>query len=260
MLKVFDQARVLLVRAERENRLYTMQLNLSGPCFLLTKIEEEAWLWHALFGHLNFRSLRDLGVKNMAVGVPVIKHCEQVCDGCMLGKQHRRPFPAASSYRAEHGLELVHTDLCGQITPMTPGGKSYFLLVVDDNTRFMWVELLSQKSEALQYFKKIKAEAEVEIGRKMKALRSDRGGEFNSALFTVFCTDSGIKHFTTAPYSPQQNGVVERRNQTVVEMARCLLKSMQVPGIFWGEAAKTAVYILNRSPTRSLEGITPYEA
>jgi transposase InsO family protein len=79
-------------------------------------------------------------------------------------------------------------------------------------------------------------------------------------VFTAYCNEQGIKHNTTAPYSPQQNGVVERRNQSVVEMARCLLKSMKVPAKFWGEAVKTAVYILNLSPTRSLEGRTPFEA
>jgi hypothetical protein len=90
--------------------------------------------------------------------------------------------------------------------------------------------------------------------------RSDRGGEFNSTAFCKFCDDGGIKHFTTAPYTPQQNGVVERRYQTTVEMARCLLKSMAMPPTFWGEAVKTAVYLLNRAPTRSVDGMTPYEA
>ena len=124
----------------------------------------------------------------------------------------------------------------------------------------MWIELLASKSEALRYFKKIKAAAEVESGHRLKAFRTDRGGEFNSGPFISFCDESGIKHNTTTPYSPQQNGVVERRNQTVVEMARCLLKSMQVPAKFWGEAVRVAVYLLNRSPTKSLKGKTPFEA
>jgi transposase InsO family protein len=88
----------------------------------------------------------------------------------------------------------------------------------------------------------------------LKALRTDRGGEFNSRMFTTFCTEQGIKHFTTTPYTPQQNGVVERRNQSVVEMARCLLKGRNVPPRFWGEAVTTAVYLLNRSPTKLSQG------
>jgi len=124
----------------------------------------------------------------------------------------------------------------------------------------MWLEVLAAKSEALECFKRFRAAAELESGCRLKAFRTDRGGEFNSGAFVVFCSDHGIKHNTTTPYTPQQNGVVERRNQTVVEMARCLLKSMGVPSKFWGEAVRTAVYILNRSPTKSLNGKTPYEA
>ena len=119
------------------------------------------------------------------------------------------------------------------------------MLIVDDHTRYMWVELLGVKSEALACFKKFRAAAELESGRHLKALRTDHGGEFNSGAFVVFCSENGIKHNTTTPYTPQQNGVVERRNQTVVEMARCLLKSMNVPSWFWGEAVRTVVYILN---------------
>jgi hypothetical protein len=154
----------------------------------------------------------------------------------------------------------VHTDLCGQITPKSIGGASYFLLVVDDYSRYMWVEMLKRKDQALEMFKKVVARAENESGAKLKAMRTDRGGEFNSNLFSIFCSEGGIKHYTTTPYTPQQNGVVERRNQSVVEMARCLLKAMKVPSVFWGEAVRTAIYLLNRSPTKALNNITPFEA
>lgn len=132
-------ARGVVIRAERKNRLYLMKVNLTSPVCLLTKMEEEAWCWHARYGHLNFRALRDLGVKEMVEGLPLIKKVEQVCDGCALGKQHRAPFPQASAWRASDGLELVHMDLCGPITPTTPGGKSYFMLVVDDHIQPLYV-------------------------------------------------------------------------------------------------------------------------
>jgi transposase InsO family protein len=121
----------------------------------------------------------------------------------------------------------------------------------------MWVEMLKSEDQALECFKRIKLRAETKSDCKLKAL-TDRGGEFTSNLFSVFCSQGGIKHYTTTPYSPQPNGVVERRNQTVVEMARCMLKSMQVPSEFWGEAVCTTVYILNRSPTRTLNNKTPF--
>jgi transposase InsO family protein len=266
VLQVFERRetaqkeRGILIRAERRNRLYLLKVNLTTPVCLITKMDEDAWLWHAWYGHLNFRSLRDLGTKKMVDGIPLIQRVEQVCDGCALGKHHCAPFPRATSYRATTGLELVHGDLSGHITPPTPGGKRYFLLMVDDFSRYMWLELLATKDEAFVAFKKVKCAAEMESGRQLKVFRTDRGGEFKSGVFTVYCTEQGIKRNTTAPYTPQQNGVVERRNQSVVEMARCLMKSMQVPAQYWGEAVKVAVYLLNRSPTKSLNGKTPFEA
>lgn len=134
------------------------------------------------------------------------------------------------------------------------------MLLVDDFSRFMWVYMLKSKDEALANFKKFKIFVETESDKKLRAIRTDRGGEFTSTAFKLFCEEQGVKRFLTAPYSPQQNGVVERRNQTVVEMARCMLKSMEVPSKFWAEAVKTAVYILNRAPTQSVSEATPYQA
>jgi transposase InsO family protein len=259
--KVYDAERLLLARAPRvKNRLYLLNLHLAAPVCLISKADDLAWLWHGRYGHLNFRALKELGAKSMVDGLPLIDRVDEVCDSCALGKHQRHVFPQVASYRAESGLELVHADLCGQIRPQTPGGKSYFLLIVDDHSRYMWVELLKTKDEAFKCFKRVRALAETEHGAKLRAFRSDRGGEFNSLEFKEYCDEHGIKHFTTAPYTPQQNGVVERRNCTVVEMARCLLKARGVPAEFWGEAVSTAVYLLNRSPTKSLKGKTPYEA
>jgi transposase InsO family protein len=127
------------------------------------------------------------------------------------------------AFHMEKPLELVHMDLCGPIMPLTADGKKYFLLLIDDHSRYMWLELIRTKDEALRLFNKVKALAEIEHGSKLLAFRSDRSREFNSTAFSDFCKENIIKHFTTVPYTPQQNGVVERRNQTIVEMARCLL-------------------------------------
>lgn len=124
----------------------------------------------------------------------------------------------------------------------------------------MWLVLLRTKDEAFDAMRKVLKRAEVEVSKEVKALRTDRGGEFTSKQFAEYCENRGIRHFLTAPYSPQQNGVVERRNQTVVSMARSLLKSKNMPGALWGEAVSTAIYLLNRSPTKSVQGKTPYEA
>lgn len=196
----------------------------------------------------------------MVEGLPEITQTNQVCDGCVVGKQHRLPFPHTATFRAKERLALIHGDLCGPISPTTPGGNKYFMLLVDDCSRFMWIFLLKGKGEAFEVFKRFKKLAESESGERLKCFRTDRGGEFNSAEFKKYCEEKGVKRHFTAPFSPQQNGVVERRNQTVLEMARCIMKSKSVPAEFWGEAVKTSVYVLNRSSTKSVEGITPYQA
>ena len=118
---------------------------------------------------------------------------------------------------------------------------------------------LGSKGEAANAIRRAQASAEAECGRKLRVLRTDNGGEFTAAEFASYCADEGVQHHY-ASYSPQQNSIVERRNQTVVGMARALLKQRGMPATFWGEAVVTAVYILNRSPTKALDGRTPYEA
>jgi transposase InsO family protein len=164
-----------------------------------------------------------------------------------------------AKFRATERLELIHADLCGPITPATPGGKRYFLLMVDDLSRYMWLVLLSTKDEAEAAIRRIKAAAEVQSGCTLRTLRTDRGGEFTSRSFEEFCADTGVQRHLSAPYTPQHNGVVERRNQTVVATARSMLKGRGVPNTFWGEAVTTAVFLLNRSFTRAVDDKTPYE-
>lgn len=119
---------------------------------------------------------------------------------------------------------------------------------------------MTMKDEAFKCFKRVKALAETEHGGKFRAFCSDHGGEFNSIEFKEYCNKHGVKYLTTTLYTPQQNGTIECSNRTVVEMVRCLLKSKNVPGEFWGEAISTAVYLLNHALTKSLQGRTPYEA
>ena len=124
----------------------------------------------------------------------------------------------------------------------------------------MWLAMLSSKDRVADAIKEIKARAEGESGRKLGALRTDRGGEFTTHEFAKYCAGEGIHHQRTAPYSPQKNGVIERRNGTVVAAARSMLKAKGLPGRLWGEAVATAVYLLSRCPTKSVEGMTPFQA
>ena len=119
---------------------------------------------------------------------------------------------------------------------------------------------MKEKSEAFTKFEKFKALVEQETGAKIKTLRTDRGGEFTSSEFNDYCESSGIKRHLTAQYSPQKNGVVERRNRTLMEMTRSILKHMDVPNFLWGEAVRHATYLINRIVTRTLLFQTPYES
>lgn len=235
---------------------------MARPICLVASSTDAAWRWLAHFGHLNFQALQRMSQGDMVRGLPAIDHIDQLCDGCLAGKQRWAPFPEEAKYRAHAAFELVHGDICGPITPETPTGKKYFLLLVDDMCHFMWILLLSGKHEVAATIKQFQAGIEVETGWKLQVLRTDCGGgrEFTSMEFTEYCVDRGVRQQLTAPYSPQQNGVVERRNQAVVAAARSMLKAARIPTHFWGEAVVVAVYVLNRSPTKSLDRVMPYEA
>nr|GEX91755.1 zinc finger, CCHC-type [Tanacetum cinerariifolium] len=149
-------------------------------------------------------------------GVPRINHVGQICDACLLGKHSRTPFLNQAKFRSKNPLDLVYGDLCGPISPATHTGKKLIFLLVDDCTRFMWAYFLTSKDQALSTFKEFRQKIEM----KMRMLRTDRGGEFTSNEFTKYCKENGIARQLTAPHSPQQNGVVERRNRTVLSTTR----------------------------------------
>ncbi|GJU50602.1 zinc finger, CCHC-type containing protein [Tanacetum coccineum] len=259
-LWVRDKTGRLLMKVQRSpNRLYKIELEEVRSTCLIAQISDPTWLWHARLGHLNFGALKTMSDKNMVEGMPKLYVPTQPCEGCLVGKQMRHSFPAHTNYRATKRLELIHGDLCGPISPPTPSGNRYFMLLVDDYSRVMWVYLLKSKDEAFQVFKNFRGLVEVETGEKMKLFRTDRGGEFLSNQFTSYCNETGLERHYTSPYSPQQNGVVERRNRTVVEMVRSNLKTMCMPDVLWGEAVNHAVYVLNRVTSKALKDSTPYE-
>ncbi|GJU79055.1 zinc finger, CCHC-type containing protein [Tanacetum coccineum] len=210
-------------------------------------------------GHLNLTDIKKI-LEKSRVGVPRINHAGQICDACLLGKHSRTPFPNQAKFRSKNPLDLVYGDLCGPISPATHSGKKLIFLLVDDCTRFMWAYFLTSKDQALSTFKEFRQKVEMEMRMKVRMLRTDRGGEFTSNEFTKYCKENGIARQLTAPYSPQQNGVVERRNRTVLSTTRSMMKAMKLPLTFWAEAVRHAIYILNRVPTRALENKTPYEA
>lgn len=260
-LWIYDQQKRLVMKVKKfANQLYKIILETSMSKCFMSKLEEESWRWHSRLGHVNFQAMTLMSSKHMVHGIPELGQPKGVCSGCLMAKQTRRSFPSQTSFRASHPLELIHGDLCGPISPETKGGNRYFMLLVDDYTRVMWAYMLVTKDEALEAFKKFRVLVETSTEHKVKMLRTDRGGEFCSNRFAAYCEDTGVARQYTTPYTPQQNGVVERRNRTVVAMARSFLKEKKLPSSLWGEAVRHSVYVLNRLPTRSLSEKTPYEA
>jgi len=192
--------------------------------------------------------------------LPCLKENNESCDGCLLGKQHRLPFSTDKAWRAKDLLELIHTDVCGPMRTPSHHNNRYFILFIDDFSRMTWVYFLKAKLEVFGIFKKFKALVEKQSGKQIKVLRSDRGKEYTSREFDKFCEDEGIEKQLTVAYTPQQNGVSERKNRTVMEMARSMLKEKGMPKIFWAEAVYIVVYILNRCPTKAVKDKTPIEA
>jgi transposase InsO family protein len=156
-------------------------------------------------------------------------------------------------------LQLVHSDAYGPLETSL-GGCKYFLLFIDDFSRITWVYFLKQKSEVFEKFKIFHKLVENEVKEKMGTLKTDNGREITSNEFKTYCTNNGIRRHLTNVYTPQQNGVVEIMNHTLLGMARSMLTFKKLSSTYWSEVIHIAIYLRNKYPTASLDGITPYEA
>lgn len=222
---------------------------------LASQSSESQVMWHRRLGHLNRRSM-DL-LKGMAVGIDYDNSNFKSCVPCIQGKQARLPFPKKSFNRAKDILGLVHTDLCGPMSKPSLSGCRYFLTFIDDYSRKTYIYFLRSKDQVFDKFREYKALVEKQTGKQIKVLRSDNGGEYINKNLQDFLKKYGIRHQTTVPHSPQQNGVAERANRTIVEKARCMLLDAGLDQRFWAEAVNTAVYLKNRSPTKAVRDTVP---
>lgn len=241
-----DNGEVVLT-ATKQGRLYTVkEAEVSSR---LAKAKDTS-LWHRRLGHLHQDAVRSL----CGTGKD---HMEDHCDVCRLGKLRRKSFPKGEATRAKAPLELIHSDVVGKIVPTSKGGSSYFVTFTDDYSRYTVVYPMKAKSEVLQRFEEYRCMAENFHDRKVKVLRSDNGGEYTSTDFKEYLTEHGIKHQLTIPGTPEQNGVAERMNQTLLDMTRCLLIESGVPKELWADAVVTASRIRNKCPSKAIEGKSP---
>lgn len=253
---IYNKNNELVATALSENGVY--KVNLLNQEHLAASVVSGI-TWHRRLGHLNKDYLNQM--KTAVQGMNFddkVDVGKSSCATCCEGKQCRLPFKSASQ-RSSNLLDTVHTDICGPMEHVSIGGSRYFLLFVDDCSRMVFVYFLKHKNEALKRFKEFKAQVENQTKKTIKVLRSDNGLEYCNKEFDNYLKGAGVIHQKTNPYTPQQNGLCERFNRTIVEKARCLLFDANLGKEFWAEATSTAVYLQNRSVAAALGNITPYE-
>ena len=173
---------------------------------------------------------------------------------------HKSPFPKNNAKGAMEVLVLIHTDVCGKMGVESLSGCEYFVTFIDDKSRYLWTFSLKKKSDVYSKFIEWKASVEKQSGKVIKKIRSDNGGEYTSDEFLEHLKEEGIHREFTIPDTPEQNGVAERMNRTLIEVVRSLLSESDLPQSFWAEALSTATYLRNLSPTVAVNGMTPFEA
>jgi transposase InsO family protein len=196
----------------------------------------------------------------MVIGLPQVSCRDGVCVGCVLGKHHRDSFEKRASWHTLSFLHIVHNDLCGPLSTLSFFGCKYFLTFIDDFSKCTWVYFLKLKSKVFDKCLAYMALVEKKFGHQIQRLRTDNGGEYVNNNFTSYCTIEGIQMQHIVPYTPQQNGVVERKNCTLKEMANCMIQSKGLNLKYWEEAINCANYIVNRTPTKALKSITLEES
>ena len=257
--KITDQNNLLAVGVKVGKLFMLCVHKLIAAKSVLTDNLENDMLWHRRFCHLNMDYLRKLINEDTPRGVNCkISSSKILCESCCEGKIQRSPFPTGNRFNLKP-LDLIHSDVCGKITPDSLGGGLYFVTFIDHATRYTWVYILKNKNDVFSKFKEFKAMVERQYERKIKTLRTDNGGEYTSHIFERFLTNEGIRHERSIAKTPEQNGLAERMNRTLVETVRCMISDSGVSKIFWAEAISTATYIRNRSPCSSLNLKTPYE-
>lgn len=213
--------------------------------------------WHRVLGHRNLADVRRMAQLADNVCISDCEHSD-VCEFCLQSKSTRDPFPKKATKKTKDMLDLVHTDLCGPFQVATPRGNRYMLTIIDDHTRYSHVYLIAHKSDTASRMIEFVQLMKTQYGKVLKAVRSDRGGEYMDNDLRKYFRENGMVTQLTVPKTPQQNGVAERKNRTLVEMTRCMLASSGLHKQYWGEAISTANHILNRLPRKEMP-TTPYE-
>ena len=259
---VYNKKGSAVLGAQRKGNTYIVNMDSaqSGTCFYSRTVSEEKWLWHKRLSHLNFKTISKLSKYELVNGLPKLSFDkDKLCSACEKGKHHSSSFKSKQTSSVTECFQLMHMDLFGPVSSPSFGGKRYCLVIVDEYSRYTWVFFLKAKGDATQEVISFIKKMENLNNCSVKHLRSDNGTEFRNNDLESFCDSKGISQNFSAPRTPQQNGVAERRNRTLIESARSMLIDAGLKTHFWAEAVNTACFTQNRSLIVKRHDKTAYE-
>ncbi|GJR98007.1 retrovirus-related pol polyprotein from transposon TNT 1-94 [Tanacetum coccineum] len=239
-----------LLSGSQETNLYTLSIGdmmASSPIYLLSKASKtKSWLWHHRLSHLNFGAINHLAKNGLVRGLPKLKfEKDHLCSTCAMSKSKKQSHKPKSKDTIQEKLYLLHMDLYRPMRVKSVNGKKYILVIEDDYSRFIWVKFLASKDEAHDFIIKFLKMIQVRFNATVRNIHTDNGTEFVNQTLRSYYESVGISHETSVAQSPQQNGVVERRNRSLVEAARTMLIYVKAPLFLWAEAVATACYTQN---------------
>nr|GEX78198.1 hypothetical protein [Tanacetum cinerariifolium] len=218
-----------------------------------------AWLWHRRLSHLNFDTINLLSKNDIVVGLPKLKFVkDHLCSSCKLGKAKRKSFHNKLTLSSKRWLQLLHMDLCSPMRVASINGKRYVLVIVDDYSRYTWTYFLRSKDETPEVLINFLWLVQRGLQAQVRVVRTDKGTKFLNQTLHAYFAEEGVLHQTSVARTPEQNGVVERWNRTLVKAARTMLSAAKVPLFFWAEAIATACFTQNRSLVIPHHEKTPY--
>ena len=246
----------VVASGRRVDKMYVLD-EFTDRCSVAVNSSPGLQRWHDRLGHANGNSLKKMRNEKLADGLTFPNKELDICQSCVEGKMSRAPFPKRYEIASSQKLDIVHSDVCGPMRTTSLGGACYFITFIDDFSRYTKVFTMKTKDQAFEKFKEYEAEVTNQTGLSIKTLRTDGGGEYCSEEFKKFLKKKGILHEVTVPACPEQNGIAERMNRTLVESSRCMMFKAGLSTNYWGEAVLTAAFIRNRMISRT--GVTPYE-
>lgn len=256
---IVEKSGEVSLTAQRRDGLYYFEFEKKEVSNYTRKSNDcDLMEWHRKLGHINERDLKKMAQDNLMYGLRPTDEKLEACETCIKGKLSRLPFTRHDGLYTTEKLEIIHSDVCGPFECETLAGSRYYVTFIDDFTRYCHVYFIKKKSDVFNTFKQYKSEVETFHNKKIKHLQTDNGTEYRNKEFDDFLKLHGIQRRLTTVYTPQQNGTSERKNRSLLDKARCLLIEANAPKKLWAEAVHTANYLINRSPSKALNGEIPF--